>query len=98
MAKRMIARRTTDTAKPAHRHERGRCLGILRELSAYIDDELSADVCRQIRRHLGACPHCEEFLSSLRQTVSLCRHVPAPALSAADRARMRDEILKSARR
>ena len=98
MAKRMTSPRTTNTAKQAHRHEKERCLGILRELSAYIDDELSADVCRQIRRHLGACPHCEDFLSSLRQTVSLCRHLPSPTLSAADRARMRDDILRSARR
>jgi anti-sigma factor RsiW len=97
MAKRRPTPRTTGTTKPAHQHEKGGCLRILRELSAYIDDELSADVCRQIRRHLGACPHCEDFLSSLRQTVSLCRHAPAAALSPADRTRMREKILQAAR-
>jgi hypothetical protein len=33
---------------------------------------------------------------SLRQTVSLCRHSPAPTLSTADRALMRAKILKTA--
>ncbi len=95
MAKRSATRRPADAAGP-HRHGNGRCLRILRQLSAYIDDELSADICRQIRLHLGACPHCEDFVTSLRQTVSLCRHAPAPRLSATERARMRDEILRAA--
>ena len=80
----------------AHQHGKGRCLDILRELSAYIDDELSGDICREIRRHLGDCPNCETFVASLRQTLSLCRHYPAPALSPADRAQMREKILKTA--
>jgi anti-sigma factor RsiW len=94
-----MAKRNTPGRAPAqaHRHGKGRCLRILRALSAYIDDELSADVCRQIRRHLGACPNCEQFVTSLRQTVSLCRHRQAPALSSADRTRLREAILRSAR-
>lgn len=88
-------RRTTGAAPP-HEHGKGQCLAILRQLSAFIDDELTADICREIRRHLGACPNCEEFVASLRHTVALCRHQPAPALSSADRARMRTMILKAA--
>jgi anti-sigma factor RsiW len=65
-------------------------------LSAFIDDELSDDVCLEVRRHLGACPHCEDFVASLRQTVSLCRRSPTPILSASDRAWMREKILKAA--
>lgn len=97
MAKRTTQPRNRTSSTPSHEHGKGRCLRILRELSAYLDNELSTDVCREIRRHLGACPHCEDFLTSLRQTVSLCRHAPAPSLSPADRTRMRDAILKSAR-
>jgi anti-sigma factor RsiW len=97
MAKRAAPRRKKQPASAPHQHEQGRCLHILRELSAYIDDELSGTICQEIRRHLGACPNCEDFVASLRQTVLLCRHRPAPALSSADRSRMREEILKSAR-
>lgn len=91
-------RATRKTATPpTHKHGKGRCVAILKKLSAYLDDELSGDVCADLRRHLGACPNCEEFLTSLRQTVTLCRHRPAPALSDAERARMRDNILQAAR-
>ena len=76
-------------------HEKSRCLRILRQLSAYIDDELSANICQEIRRHLGACPHCETFVTSLRQTVSLCRHSPSATLSATSRALMRKKILET---
>ena len=97
MTKRAVTTRRRRPKHTPHRHEAGRCLHILRELSALIDDELSDDICGEIRRHLGACPRCEEFVASLRQTVSLCRRSPAPALSAEDRARMRVKILAAAR-
>jgi anti-sigma factor RsiW len=98
MVKRSASKRRRHSSKTRHRHTHGtsRCLRILRRLSAYIDDELSASICQEIRRHLGACPNCETFVMSLRQTVSLCRHSPAPTLSTADRALMRAKILKTA--
>ncbi|HMS82520.1 MAG TPA: zf-HC2 domain-containing protein [Nitrospira sp.] len=74
-------------------HGKAHCLRILRQLSAYIDDELSENICQEIRRHLGDCPNCETFVTSLRQTVSLCRHSPSPTLSATGRALMRKKIL-----
>ena len=82
-----------------HRHREGeaRCLDILRQLSAYIDDELPSEICKELRRHLGACPNCEVFIDSLRQTVTLCRHNQTPQLSASDRALLRHEILANAR-
>jgi anti-sigma factor RsiW len=97
-----MARRRTSTQPRASASTRrkqtqgkARCLRILRQLSSYIDDELSENICEEIRRHLGACPHCETFVTSLRQTVSLCRHSPAPPLSAAIRALMRKTILET---
>jgi anti-sigma factor RsiW len=85
------------TSKP-HHHRSDHSLRILRALSAFIDDELPRQVCHEIRQHLGACPRCEEFVASLRQTVSLCRHIPAPVLSPHDRALMREKILAAVRR
>ena len=81
----------------AHRHQPGNshCLDVLRQLSAYIDDELPSDICGELRRHLGACPNCEVFITSLRQTVTLCRHSQTPQLSARDRAEIRREILQA---
>lgn len=82
-----------------HHHGRSEshCLDIIKQISAYIDDELPTDICQELRRHLGSCPNCEEFVASLRQTVTLCRHREAPALSARDRASLRLEILRNTR-
>jgi len=90
--------RTSRAKGSTHRHQpgKGRCLNILRQLSAYIDDELPSEICSELRRHLGSCPNCEEFIASLRQTVTLCRHGQTPQLSAQDRAALRGEILRSA--
>jgi anti-sigma factor RsiW len=76
-----------------HTHGQGHCVDLLRQLSAYIDDELPSDICREIRQHLGACPNCEVFITSLKHTVTLCRHRPAPQLTSADRVNMRRTIL-----
>ena len=98
----MASRSTSKRQRPSsstpkrHGHGKDRCLRILRRLSAYIDDELSANICQEIRRHLGTCPNCEVFVTSLRQTVSLCRHRPSPTLSTTDRALMRNKILRTA--
>lgn len=97
MSKRTAPPRETSAPTRPHQHGKARCLRILRALSAFIDDELSDDVCVEVRRHLGACPNCEDFVLSLRQTVSLCRHRQTPTLSSADRARMREQILAEAR-
>ncbi|WP_455245280.1 anti-sigma factor family protein [Petrachloros mirabilis] len=93
------AGRTTSRRSPAHTHsaDETRCLDIIKQISAYIDDELPIDICRELRRHLGACPNCEKFVASLQQTVSLCRHCDTPALSAQDRASLRLEILRNVR-
>ena len=80
-----------------HQHGEGRCLDILRQLSAYIDDELPSDICAELRRHVGACPNCETFIASLRDTVKLCRNHQTPPLSAQERAMLRQEILQASK-
>ena len=92
------ARKERSRSSP-HRHQpgEGRCLDILKRLSAYIDDELPSDICAELRRHLGACPNCEVFIASLRETVQLCRHQQTPSLSAQERAMLRQEILQASR-
>ena len=72
--------RSTRRRLSSHRHgpDDTRCLDIIKQISAYIDDELPIDICRELRRHLGACPNCEKFVASLQQTVSLCRHCDTP--------------------
>lgn len=84
------------SSSPNHTHGQGHCLDLLRQLSAYIDDELPSDICGEIRQHLGACPNCEVFIASLQHTVTLCRHRPVPQLTSVDRMNMRRTILDAA--
>ena len=78
-----------------HRHTKASCVKILQRLSAYLDDELTADVCKEVRAHMGACPKCEVFLDTLRQTISLCRHFEASPLSPSNKLQIRREIQKA---
>ena len=89
-------RKQSQTSTHGHSHRQGDCVALLRQLSAYIDDELPSDVCMEIRRHMGACPNCEVFIASLTHTVTLCRHRPASQLTSADRKNMRRAILDAA--
>ena len=96
MTKKKTAAPKKRSGPSSHTHGQGHCIDLLRQLSAYIDDELPADICREIRRHLGTCPNCEVFIASLQQTVTLCRHRPAPQLTSVDRMNMRRAILDAA--
>lgn len=94
-SKTSVRRSGRSTRHAAHRLDR--CLRVIRQLSAYLDNELPSDICRELRRHLGACPNCEVFVASLREAVGLCRHRPTPHLSPSERATLRREILRASR-
>ena len=96
MADRVRTYPGTRKPTPHQGHPKRNCVKILERLSAFLDDELSGDVCQEVRRHLGDCPHCEIFLDSLRHTVQLCQHRMPPSLTAKDRADLRRQILRSA--
>ena len=59
------------------------CLRVFEMLSKYLDRDLPAGDCDEVRRHVEDCPPCIEFLDGLRRSVDLCRHYrvedePAP--------------------
>lgn len=99
MTKKKTAAQKKRSKPSSHRHTpgQGHCVDLLRQLSAFIDDELPSDICREIRTHLGACPNCDVFIASLRQTVTLCRHRPVPPLKSSDRVSIRRAILDAAK-
>ena len=74
------------------------CLKILRALSTYIDNELPGEVCAEVRKHMVACPNCEVFVESLRQTIGLCKHLEPRPLSNALKSRIRRFVLQAAER
>lgn len=54
-------------------HAPENCKEVFALLSDYLDQDLPAATCEEIRAHLADCPPCIEFLESLKQTVGLCR-------------------------
>lgn len=58
-----------------HQHDKAKCLEMFARLSEYIDNELDEITCRDIERHLSHCPPCQVCLSTLKQTVALCKNM-----------------------
>lgn len=52
------------------------CNEIFEELSDYIDEELSAETCAEIQRHLEHCRNCQVVVNTLKRTVSLYHTFP----------------------
>jgi RNA polymerase sigma-70 factor (ECF subfamily) len=58
------------------------CPDILMVFSRHLEDEISAERCAEMERHLEGCPRCRGSCDSLRRTLALCRtagpSVPVP--------------------
>ena len=48
-----------------------RCEDVLREVSNYLDQDVSPELRRQIEEHIEACENCHVLVSTTRKTISL---------------------------
>ncbi|MBX3229213.1 MAG: sigma-70 family RNA polymerase sigma factor [Labilithrix sp.] len=70
----------------------GACPDVLTLFSKHLEDEISAEVCHAMERHLEGCVRCRDACDSLKQTLALCRttgpktEVPTSVQSAVKRA------------
>lgn len=53
-----------------HQHNMG-CQDILKNLNAYIDENLDAVLCGNIEAHINACPNCQIVVNTLKKTIQL---------------------------
>lgn len=51
----------------------GTCPDVLTMFSQHLEDEISADVCATMERHLASCPRCRGTCDSLKRTLAVCR-------------------------
>lgn len=51
----------------------GTCPDVLTLFSQHLEDEISADVCAEMERHIEACARCRGACDSLKHTLALCR-------------------------
>jgi RNA polymerase sigma-70 factor (ECF subfamily) len=49
------------------------CPDVLTMFSQHVEDEISADVCIAMEKHLESCPRCRNACDSLKRTLALCR-------------------------
>jgi RNA polymerase sigma-70 factor, ECF subfamily len=53
------------------------CPDVLELFSRHLEDEISADVCVAMERHLAGCARCRGTCDSLKRTLALCRTSPS---------------------
>ena len=51
----------------------GTCPDVLTLFSQHLEDEISADYCAEMERHLRGCSRCRDACDSLKSTLALCR-------------------------
>jgi hypothetical protein len=56
------------------------CKESLARICTEMDEHLDSPKCREIKKHLEACPSCAAYLDSLKKTVRLYRDYPCPKL------------------
>lgn len=49
------------------------CPDVLTLFSKHLEDEISADACAEMERHVAGCARCRGACDSLRRTLALCR-------------------------
>ena len=76
----------------------GTCPDVLTLLSKKLEDDIDAQACAEMERHVERCPRCKDACDALRRTLALCRTAPAgdvpPAVQAAVREAMRGVLDK----
>lgn len=74
------------------------CLEVIRELSNYIDQEITPDLKAQIEAHLPNCRHCTAVYDGSRNVVRLVADERSFELPTGFSQRLRDRINKDAAR
>lgn len=53
------------------------CRTVLEQLSEYLDDSVSAEVCRALEEHLSRCQHCSVVYDTARRALRIVSNVGA---------------------
>ena len=58
----------------------GTCPDVLMFFSRHLEDEIDADLCTEMERHLEGCGRCRGACESLQRTLRLCRSSSSPSI------------------
>lgn len=89
-------------ATPTSASPPNRCPDVLRLFSRHLEDEIDAELCARMQRHLDDCPRCRGACDSLKRSLLVCRsgkaapHAPVPpAVQARVKLALRDFLATS---
>ena len=58
------------------------CPDVAGKLSRYLEGEIDREACADLESHVASCPRCRRACDALRQTLGVCRALPAPTVPA----------------
>lgn len=70
----------------------GACPDVVRALSQKLEDELDADACAEMEKHVLSCPSCARSCDTLKDALRACRSMPTPAVTPEIAARVRSAV------
>lgn len=73
------------------------CEEVFRLLSDYVDDDLKRAVCREVQKHLTACPDCTLQVDSVKKTIRVYREAGSREEMPVDIMIRLQDVLKRAR-
>lgn len=68
------------------------CPDVVRALSQKLEEELDADACAEMERHVEGCPSCARACDTLKSALRACRSSATPALTPEVEQRVRSAI------
>lgn len=71
------------------------CPELVNALSAYAGQEIDQSTCQRIEEHLRGCRRCSAACEDLKNTISLCRHLPGDEVPGPIRAAVRRVLAAS---
>jgi len=69
-----------------------KCKDVYLYICDNLDAKLNSAKCREVRKHLSACPDCSAYLDSVKKTVYLYRSAPSPDVPSAAHERLFSNI------
>ncbi len=80
------------TERPSDAPRSGTCPDVVAMFSRYLEDDIGADECAAMERHVAGCKRCSTACDSLKRTLALCHAEPRGEVPADVQARIRTAI------
>jgi len=53
------------------------CCRILEKICEILCEDINAELCDEIKKHLESCPRCSAYVDSIKKTITLVKNIEA---------------------